>query len=111
MLSSRERTQSKTLVPEGKMVVGLLELSIRIPDSNSLKEKRWVLKSLLARIRNKFNVSVSEVGAHDTWQMAVIGVAHIGNDRRHANEVLDHIVDFAEQIRQIEVLDSKIEFI
>ena len=93
------------------MVVGLLELSIRIPESNSLKEKRWVLKSLLTRIRNKFNVSVSEVEAQDTWQSAVIGIAYVGSDRRHANEVLDYVVDFADQIRQIEVVDTKIEFV
>ena len=92
------------------MVVGLLQLSVRLPEANSLKEKRWRLKSFLARARNKFNISASEVGSQDSWQRAVLAIAYVGNDRRHVNEVLDHVLDFCHEFRQFEIIDSKLEF-
>ena len=88
-----------------------MSLSIRIPGALSLKEKRFVLKSLVTRIRNRFNVSVSEVDSQDKWQLATLGVAHVAGDRRFSNQVLDGVLDFAEAVKQIEVLDSNIEFL
>ncbi len=93
------------------MVVGVMSLSIRIPEALSLKEKRLTLKSLVTRIRNRFNVSISEMGSQDKWQLATLGVAHVAGDRRYANQVLDRVLDFAEAVKQIEVLDSQIEFL
>jgi len=92
------------------MTVGLLRLAIRIPDSQSLKAKRWHLRSLITRIRNKFNVSVAEVESQDSWQMAVLGVAHVGNERSHVNKVLDQVRNLAEGSRDAELVDSRLEF-
>lgn len=92
------------------MVVGLLQLSIRLPESHSLKEKRWALKSLVTRIRNKFNVSVAEVNCHDAWQAALLGVVQVGNDQVQVNRVLNKIADFAEGVHTIELVDTKLEF-
>ena len=61
------------------MIVGLLTLDLHIPESNSLKAKRTVIKSLIDRIRNKFNVSVSEVDANNLWQRSVIGISLVAN--------------------------------
>ena len=91
------------------MTVGLLRLALRLPDAQSLKEKRWVLKSLTTRIRNRFNVSVAEVDNQDSWQMATLGVAHVGEGRGHTNEILDRVRNFTEGIRTIELVDSKLE--
>ncbi|MBV8446124.1 MAG: DUF503 domain-containing protein, partial [Candidatus Dormibacteraeota bacterium] len=57
------------------MVVGTLLITLQVPDSGSLKEKRQVVRSLTARLRNTFNVAVAEVGDQNLWQSAVIGVA------------------------------------
>ena len=92
------------------MVLGVLQLSIRLPEAQSLKEKRWPLKSLLTRIRNKFNVSIAEVGGQDSWQIATVAAAHVGTSRAHTNEVLDKVADFARGMRQIEVIDTQLEF-
>jgi len=62
------------------MIVGLLTLDLHFPESNSLKDKRWVLRSIKDRIRNKFNVSVAEVGANELWQRSVIGIACVANE-------------------------------
>ena len=62
------------------MIVGLLTLDLHFPESNSLKDKRWVLRSIKDRMKNKFNVSVAEVGANDLWQRSVIGIACVANE-------------------------------
>jgi len=92
------------------MVIGLLRLAVRLPEAHSLKEKRWVVKSLVGRIKNRFNVSISEIENQDKWQLATLAVAHVGGERGHANRLLDQVLDFAETSRQLEVIDSQIEF-
>ena len=93
------------------MIIGVLQIALRLPEAHSLKEKRWILKSLTARLRNKFNVSVSEVDHQDKWQLATLAVAHVGNAREHTNKVLDLIGNFVEREKQIEVVDSKLEIL
>lgn len=92
------------------MVIGVLQMALRLPEAQSLKEKRWVVKSIVTRIRNKFNVSVSEVASQDSWQLASLAIAHVGNDRGHTNELLDQVLNFSERVKQIEVIDSRLEF-
>lgn len=92
------------------MVLGVLRLALRLPEAHSLKEKRWLLKSLATRIRNRFNVSISEIDSQDKWQLATLAAAHVGTDRGHTNKLLDQVLDFAESVRQIEVVDSQLEF-
>lgn len=92
------------------MTVGICRITLRLPENGSLKGKRQVVRSLTTRLRNKFNVSVAEVDAQDSWQIAKIGVTCISNDARHAREVLDHAMDFVERMRlDAEVLESEIE--
>ena len=93
------------------MVIGVMQLALRIPGAQSLKEKRRVLKSLITRIRNKFNVSVSEVDTQDKWQLSTIAVAHVGSDRPYANELLDQVKNLAERVRETEIIDSRLEFL
>jgi uncharacterized protein len=78
------------------MVVGTCELIFHLPDNHSLKGKRQVSRSLVQRIRNRFNVSVAEVAELSRWQTLAIGVTCASNDSRHANQVLSKIVDFVE---------------
>ena len=94
------------------MNVGICKVSLRLPENSSLKGKRQVLKSITARVRNKFNVSVAEVDDHDRWQLATIGICCVSNDNRYTNEVLSKVVDFVIKSHfDVEILDYDIEIL
>jgi len=93
------------------MIVGLLELDVRLPEAQSLKAKRMVIRSLRDRIRNKFNVSVAEVDGGDACQRGVIGIAHVSNEQQFSNQVLSKIVNLVENERAIEVVDYRLTFV
>ena len=94
------------------MHVGVCRLILRLPDVHSLKDKRQVARSLSARIRNKFNVSVAEVDDNDNWSRLTLGVCAVSNDSRHANQVLSGVVSFVEETRSdLELLDIETEII
>lgn len=93
------------------MTLGLLQLHLRIPESQSLKGKRQVLLSLKARIRQRFNVSVSEVGDHDKWQAATLAVACVGTDSAGVNRQLNWVADLAREEAEAEVVDVQMEFL
>ncbi len=93
------------------MTVGICRLVLYLPESGSLKNKRSLLKSVTVRIRNKFNVSVSEVADNDLWQKAVLGVAIVSNDSRYANRVLSKVVDLVQNDLRVELIDYSLEMI
>ncbi len=92
------------------MNVGVLQFGIRLPESHSLKDKRQVVKSLVAQLHNRFNISAAEVEDQDLWQSAVVGVACISNDKKHTNDVLNKALAFATTY-DLELVDSNIEII
>ncbi len=91
------------------MVVGTLKLSLYIHDNQSLKEKRSTVKSVVAKVQKRFNVSISEVGANDKWQMVELGISTVGNDRRFVNSALDNILSYLDSLYLGEIIDSSIE--
>ena len=93
------------------MVVGICCLDLRISENNSLKGKRRILKSMIERVTNKFNVSMAEVGDHDIWQSSQIGFCMVGNDKRFVNSALDKIIDFIDAMNIAEIIESDIEII
>ncbi len=94
------------------MHVAICQVKLRFPENQSLKGKRQVLKSIITRLRNKCNISVAEVDDNDLWQLATLGLSCISNDRRHANEMLSHAVDFIVNGRfEVEILDYAIEIL
>jgi hypothetical protein len=94
------------------MNVGVCRIRFRIPENQSLKGKRRVLKSITTRVASKFNVSVAEVDDHDLWQLATLGICCVSNDKRHTNEVLSKIVEFITNSRfEVEILDYEIEIL
>ena len=78
------------------MVLGVCRLQLILPDTHSLKEKRSVVQSLLAQVRRKFNVSISEVEDQDRWQVAGLGFSVVSSDGRHADRIMAEIMDFLE---------------
>ena len=67
------------------------EVDIRIPASHSLKDRRQVVRSLLAVTRERFHVSTAEVGGQDTWQRATLGFAVVASEARLAEAILSEI--------------------
>ena len=94
------------------MVVGTCRIFIELPESFSLKEKRGPLRSIISRARSTFNAAVAEVGEQDAWTTAVLGVAVVSGDGRHANAMLSKIVAFVEEhLSEGVVIDYEIEII
>ncbi len=91
------------------MVIGICHLDLLIRENKSLKGKRRILKKIIERVKNKFNVSIAEVGNHDLWQSSQLGFCMVGNDRRFINSALDKIVIFIEGISSAEIIKSEIE--
>ena len=94
------------------MNVGVCRISLRLPENLSLKGKRRVLKSIISRVRSKFNVSMAEVDDHELWQLATLGICCVSNEGRYTNEVLSKVVDFIVNSRfDVEILDYEIEIL
>ena len=91
------------------MIVGAAVVEIFVHGSQSLKQKRGVVRSITQRVRNRFNISVSEVGGQGTWQRAVLGLAMAGNDARVVRRGLDRACQFIEDLHLAEVLSSDVE--
>mgnify|MGYP000954807315 CR=1 FL=1 len=91
------------------MVVGSGIIDVLIPECRSLKEKRSVLKHLMKRTQNEFNVSIAEVGENDRWRRARIGFCVVGNDKQYINAKMDHILDFIGRLQVAEIVKTRME--
>lgn len=81
------------------MIIGSCQIVLHVPAAQSLKDKRQVVKSLLTRVQNQFNVSIAEVDSHERWQHAVLGVACVSTSQQHAHRQLEAVVRFIEHQR------------
>jgi len=93
------------------MVVGVGIIDIWIHESKSLKAKRGVLKSIIRRTQNRFNVSIAEIGENDHWKKGRIGFSIVGNDRRFVNGKLDNILQFVQEMHLADVLRTRVEIV
>ena len=91
------------------MVVGVCELELHIPGCRSLKEKRLVLRSLKDRLRNRFNVAVSESQWHDQYQRAGLCVVTVSNDAAVVHATLSKVQNLAEKDRHAQLTDVHVE--
>jgi len=90
------------------MLVALVRFDLRIPGCGSLKEKRHVVKTLVAGLRQKFNVSVAETGHHELWQRTEIGVSAVAGERYHARRVMHEVERFVERFGPVEVIGAEL---
>jgi uncharacterized protein YlxP (DUF503 family) len=93
------------------VILGTCRIHLFIPAAGSLKAKRSVVKGLKDRIRSRFNVSVAEVEDQDLWQRAVLGVAVVSNEKRHADQVLAAVLEAVRSEPRSEVTDVQVEFL
>ena len=91
------------------MVVGVLKLTLFLPENHSLKGKRSVLNKIKSRVTNTFNVSISECDSQDLWQRAVLGVSQVGTDASYVDGALRQVVRFVEALHVAEVGEDSIE--
>jgi uncharacterized protein YlxP (DUF503 family) len=87
------------------MTIGVLEVEFRIPAASSLKSKRMVVKSIKDRIRNHYNVSVSEISHLSSRQSCILGIAHLSTTRSFTDKVLSAVLNFIRSCREIELVD------
>jgi uncharacterized protein YlxP (DUF503 family) len=83
----------------GLMVIGVCEITLHLPECHSLKEKRQIITSIMARVRNQFEVAIAEVEEHDLWQIAKLGVSCVSNNGQHADQVLARIQRYIAETR------------
>lgn len=93
------------------MIIGIMSIQVSVFDAMTLKDKRRVIKGLKDRIRNKYNVSIAEVGHNDSIRTAILGVALVANKSRFVNSALDEIVNFVRSIPQLTLVDYNIEMV
>ncbi len=93
------------------MIIGILEVKLYAPWVHSLKEKRMIVKSLTAKVRNKFNVSVAETGSLDSWNHCELGAVCISNEASHADSMLSSIVNYVESDGWLEITGISTELI
>lgn len=93
------------------MVIGVCKVVLAIDDVFSLKEKRHIVKSLVERIKSRFNASVAEVDLNDKWKRAVIGISCVSNESGHADSMMANIVNFIENDGRAVLFDYSTEII
>jgi uncharacterized protein YlxP (DUF503 family) len=91
------------------MIIVAAMITLLIPENDSLKGKRRVVKSIIERVRHKFDAAIAEVGDNDLWQKAKIGVALVGNDSHLLEARLQQITKFMENQHLVEIIDSQVE--
>jgi uncharacterized protein YlxP (DUF503 family) len=92
------------------MFIGACRIRLHLPASQSLKDKRQVVKSVLARVRAQFEVAAAEVDDLESWQLATLGLACVSNDARHAHDVLERAARYIEESRlDVEITEVEIE--
>ncbi len=91
------------------MIIAAALITLIIPENDSLKGKRRVVKSVVEKVRHKFEAAVAEVGDNDLWQKAKIGIALVGNDSQLLSSRLQQIMKFIENNYIAEIIDSQVE--
>ena len=94
------------------MVIGICTIDLQVPESQSLKQKRQVIRSVVARVRNEFNVSVAEVDHQDSWQLATLAVACVSSDAGYVYGLLERVVHYIDSHRfDLVLLDYETELV
>jgi len=94
------------------VIVGICTIYLSVPSAHSLKDKRRVLKSVIARVQNKFNVSIAEVADNDFWQSATLGVVCVANGQERVHRTLSAVANYIDHTRlDASLVDYEIEIL
>ncbi len=94
------------------MNTGICKIRLHLPGTESLKGKRRIVKSVISRLRNQYNISIAEVDDQDLWQLATLGIACVSNHNQHVDETLSKVLGFiAQNYPELEVVDHEMEIL
>jgi uncharacterized protein YlxP (DUF503 family) len=93
------------------MVVGVCRVTLMVPDSHSLKDKRMVLRRIKDRVANKFNCAIAEVGDQDDWQSAAVGFAVVSNEIGFTQSMVQKILQFIEELAVAKITDDEQDYV
>jgi hypothetical protein len=93
------------------MVVGVVRLTLQIPENDSLKGKRRVIKHIVDRTRNRFEIAIHETGLLDNHTEAELGLATVGNDRGVVNSVLDRAIGYIDSLGAALITGNQLEIL
>ena len=93
------------------MIIGICTCEIFIFNANSLKSKRSVVKSIIEKSKNKFNISIAEVGENDKWQKSIIAFSTISNDQKIVEETIEKVINFFDSYSEIEIININREIL
>ena len=93
------------------MKIGYVSLRFFLHGNNSLKGKRKVIRAIKDRLKNKFNVSVAEIGDQDVWQSIHLGIAAVSADAQYLDGLLKQVVNFIDHMHLAEMTDCQTEII
>ena len=93
------------------MIVGIMDVHLRLTSARSLKDKRQIIKSLLARLRSRFGVAAAEIDFNDVWQRARLGIACVAGTEFQARKIMKAIARDIEASQEAEVIEITAEFI
>lgn len=91
------------------MVVGILQVELRVDDAESLKDKRRIVQSIKDRLHREHQVSVAEVATQDDWHVATLGIALAASDVKATQSTLDQVLDKIRAKRDCYISDHKLE--
>ena len=92
------------------MIVGVLEIELVIYSSRSLKEKRFVIKSIKDKLKNKFNIAIAEIDYLDKWQRAKIGIVTVGNEYSYVEKSIQKVFTYLDQWSEFEIVNHSFDY-
>jgi len=94
------------------MNVGIFRIKLHISESRSLKDKRRIVKSIVSRLRNQYNISIAEVDDQDLWQLVTLGISCVSNHNQHIDEILSKVIGFiTNNYPELEIVDKQTEIL
>jgi uncharacterized protein YlxP (DUF503 family) len=93
------------------MIIGACRIKLHIFESYSLKDKRQVIKSLIERLKSRYNISIAEIDNLDSWQSALIGFACVSNETKHVQSVINNVIGFIDHDGRLEITAQDIEIL
>lgn len=93
------------------MYAAAIRIEIHVPDSHSLKEKRRIVRPLIEGLRRQASLSVSEVGHHESWQRAAVGVAIAAPDAGELERLIDRVRRYVDEQVELNVIDVRVAYL
>jgi len=94
------------------MNVGICRIKLHISESQSLKDKRRIVKSVVSRLRNQYNISIAEVDDQDLWQLVTLGISCVSNHNQHIDEILSKVISFiTNNYPELEIVEQQTEIL